>query len=100
MLFYARYTIVGKLEAVKRYLNGNESQMEIAKSIRVALPVFRTWIQQYHGEKSFEKRYTSYTLQYKKDGKYLYQFDLDSQISSNAQIELDNYSDIANIIIL
>lgn len=35
-----------------------------------------------------------------KDGKYLYQFDLDSQLSGEARKELENLSDIANIIIL
>lgn len=65
----AKFTVEEKLKAVKRYLNGKESQQTIADSIGVADSVFRTWIQQYqyHGEKAFEKRYTSYTLRYKLD---------------------------------
>ena len=65
----AKFTEEEKLQAVKRYLNGNESQRTIADSIRVAHPVFRTWIQQYrfNGEKAFEKSYTSYNLQFKLD---------------------------------
>ncbi len=65
----AKFTIEEKVKAVKRYINGRESQRTIADSLGVAYPVFRTWIQQYqyHGEKAFEKRYTSYTLQYKLD---------------------------------
>ena len=65
----AKFTVEEKLEAVKRYINGTESQKVIAGSLGVAHSVFRTWIQQYqyHGEKAFEKRYTSYTLQYKLD---------------------------------
>ena len=65
----AKFKIEEKLKAVKRYLNGKESQKSVADSIGVALPVFRTWIQQYqfHGEKAFNKGYTSYNLQYKLD---------------------------------
>ena len=35
-----------------------------------------------------------------KDGKYLYEFDLDSQLPGNIQKELGILSNIANIIIL
>lgn len=65
----AKFTIEEKLEAVKRYVNGTESQRTIANSIPVDVALFRTWIQQfqYHGESAFEKRYTSYSLQYKLD---------------------------------
>ena len=40
------------------------------------------------------------SINLEKDGKYLYQFDLDSQLSSDARKELEKLSDIANIIIL
>jgi transposase len=65
----AKFTVEEKSNAVKRYINGNQSQQTIADSIGVDESVFRTWIQQYqfHGEKAFEKSYTSYTLQYKLD---------------------------------
>lgn len=65
----AKFTAEEKLKAVKQYLNGKESQQAIANSIGVVKSVFQTWIKQYqfHGEKAFEKSYTSYTLQYKLD---------------------------------
>jgi transposase len=57
----AEFTVKEKLNAVKRYLNVNESQLTIAGSIGVHKSVLQTWIQQYefHGEKAFEKGYTS-----------------------------------------
>ena len=65
----AKFTPQEKLEAVIRYLNGVESQQTISDSIRVTNSVFQTWIKQYqyHGEQAFEKRYTSYPLQFKLD---------------------------------
>jgi transposase-like protein len=65
----AKFTVEEKLNAVKRYLKGSESQRTIAGSIGVHKSVLQTWIQQYdfHGEKAFEKGYTSYSLQYKLD---------------------------------
>jgi len=65
----AKYTVEEKIQAVKRYLNGVEGQRTIANSIGVDKTLFRTWIFQYqhHGEKAFEKSYTSYSLQYKLD---------------------------------
>jgi len=65
----AKFTIEEKLKAVKRYSSGKESQREISKSIGVHKSVLQTWIKQYqfHGEKAFEKNYTSYTLKYKLD---------------------------------
>jgi L-serine dehydratase len=35
-----------------------------------------------------------------REGKYLYQYDLDSQLSGDARKELEKLSDIADIIIL
>jgi transposase-like protein len=43
----AKFTVLEKLHAVKRYLNGTETQKAIADSIGVSKPVLRTWIQQY-----------------------------------------------------
>jgi transposase len=65
----AKFTVEEKLKAVKRYLNGMEGQRSIATSIGADKAILQTWIKQYqfHGEKAFEKRYTSYTLQYKLD---------------------------------
>ncbi|AFL98511.1 transposase [Desulfitobacterium dehalogenans ATCC 51507] len=65
----AKFTVEEKLKAVKRYLYGKESQREISASIGVHNSNLQTWIKQYqfHGEKAFEKNYTSYTLEYKLD---------------------------------
>jgi transposase len=43
----AKFTVEEKLIAVKRYLNGNESQRTVARSIGVHKSVLQTWIQQY-----------------------------------------------------
>ena len=65
----AKFTVEEKINAVSRYLNGKESQGTIADSIRVNKAVLQNWIKQYqsHGEKAFEKSYTSYSWQYKLD---------------------------------
>lgn len=65
----AKFSVEEKLKAVKRYISGKESQRTIADSIGVHKSVLQKWIKQYqfHGEKAFEKGYTSYTLQYKLD---------------------------------
>ncbi|PEL07405.1 IS3 family transposase [Bacillus sp. AFS017336] len=64
-----KFTSDERLIAVKRYLEGDESLKEISDSIGVDHSVFLTWIQkyQYHGEKAFQKSYTSYNLQFKLD---------------------------------
>jgi len=58
-----------KIDAVKRYLNGNESYKIIAKAIGVAKSKLIYWVKiyQYHGEEAFDKRYTNYPIQYKLD---------------------------------
>ncbi len=65
--FMAKFTSVEKIQAVIRFQSGTEGVKSIAKSIGVDHSVLLNWIKQYeyHGEKAFEKRYTSYTLQYK-----------------------------------
>ncbi|MET3287658.1 UNVERIFIED_CONTAM: transposase [Brevibacillus sp. OAP136] len=65
----SKFTVKEKLNVVKRYLMGNESQRSIASSTGVNHSVLRVWIQQfqYHGEKAFHKNYTPYTLQFKLD---------------------------------
>ncbi|MFF3024772.1 IS3 family transposase [Gottfriedia sp. NPDC057948] len=64
-----KFTSEEKLIAVKRYLEGDESQKEISDSIGVDHSVFQTWLQNYrhHGEIAFQKSYTSYNLQFKLD---------------------------------
>lgn len=64
-----KFTVEEKLSAIKRYLNGKESQRTISNSIGVNRAVLQNWIKQYqsHGEKAFGKSYTSYNQQYKLD---------------------------------
>jgi transposase-like protein len=58
-----------KIQAVKTYLNGNEGIKTVAESIGVSSGVFHNWVKQYEfiGEAAFEKRYTSYSAEYKLD---------------------------------
>ncbi|UKS62681.1 IS3 family transposase [Bacillus toyonensis] len=65
----AKFSSTEKIQAVKRYLDGTESGKTIAKSIEVTPSLLREWIRRYEssGENAFEKRYTSYSTQYKLD---------------------------------
>lgn len=65
----AKFTLEDKLDAVKRYLNGNESSNEIAKSLGTDNKAILNWVKQYeyNGIKAFIKRYTNYTQQFKLD---------------------------------
>jgi len=56
-----------KIQAVKRYLEGTESQDIVAKNVGVSKAILQTWIRQYqhHGETSFKKGYTVYPADYK-----------------------------------
>ncbi|MGG5735649.1 IS3 family transposase [Bacillus cereus group sp. IBL03679] len=65
----AKFSSKEKIQAVKRYLEGPEGGTSIAKSIGVDQRVFYHWISRYEysGEKAFEKRYTSYSTQFKLD---------------------------------
>ncbi|GAB6462425.1 hypothetical protein bcgnr5371_19540 [Bacillus cereus] len=65
----AKFSSKEKIQAVKRYLNGSESLKTIAKSIGVTPGLLRGWIRRYEssGKNAFEKRYTSYSTQYKLD---------------------------------
>jgi transposase len=67
--YMSKFNVEEKVEAVIRYQRGSEGLKCIAESIGVHHTILVTWIKQYelHGEKAFEKRYTSYTLQYKLD---------------------------------
>lgn len=58
-----------KIEAIHRYLSGNEGVKSIAKALGINHEVLRMWIKQYeyHGEKAFEKSYTAYSIPYKLD---------------------------------
>jgi transposase len=63
----AKLTAEEKIQAVKMYLEGIESQDTVAKSAGVSKAILQTWIRQYqhHGEASFKKGYTDYTADYK-----------------------------------
>ena len=65
----AKFTVEEKLQAVKRYINGNESLREIGKSIGTTDHNSTKWVKQYenNGEKAFIKQYTNYTQQFKID---------------------------------
>ncbi len=65
----AKFSVEEKLEAVKRYLNGNESTRDIGKEIGVTHRNLLTWVKQYehNGVKAFIKRCTNYTQEFKLD---------------------------------
>jgi transposase-like protein len=65
----AKFTADDKLQAVKRFLNGNESSHEIGKSIGTDNKAVLKWVKQYeyNGLEAFVKPYTDYTLQFKID---------------------------------
>ena len=63
----AKFTAEEKLQAVKRYLNGNESSYEIAKSLGTDNKAIFKWVKQYeyNGVGAFTKSCTNYTQQFK-----------------------------------
>ena len=65
----AKYTSEEKLQAVLRYLKGNESSVKIAESIGTDHTAILKWVKlyEYHGEEAFIKRYTNYSAQFKLD---------------------------------
>ncbi|MEC1722865.1 IS3 family transposase [Schinkia azotoformans] len=65
----AKFTAEDKLQAVKRYLNGNESSYEIAKSLGTDNKAILKWVKQYeyNGVEVFIKPCTNYTQQFKLD---------------------------------
>lgn len=65
----SKYTLEVKLQAVKRYITGNESYQTIAESIGVAKSQVITWVKLFEvqGEKGFKKCYTSYSSEFKLD---------------------------------
>ncbi|RAT14542.1 transposase [Bacillus cereus] len=58
-----------KIQIVKQYFNGIDGGKRLAKSLGIHSNVIYQWIKQYEafGEKAFEQRYTTYSLQYKLD---------------------------------
>ena len=65
----SKYTVDIKLQAVERYLNGNESYNTIAESIGATKSQVITWVKLFEaqGEKGFKKGYTSYSFEFKLD---------------------------------
>ena len=65
----AKFTIEEKIQAVKRYLEGNDSCQTIAKEWGVHKSKVQYWVRkhEYHGENAFFKSYTNYTLNFKLD---------------------------------
>ncbi|MEG0386119.1 MAG: transposase, partial [Solibacillus sp.] len=73
----AKFSTEEKLQAVARYLNGNESYRTIGKSIGVTHKAIQKWVKQfeYNGVNAFNKRCTKYTQQFKLDVlKYMIEF--------------------------
>lgn len=68
--FMVKFSPEEKLEVVRRYLDGSDGVKRLARSIKIHPSVIQQWVKQYKavGEKAFEKRYTSYSLQDKLDG--------------------------------
>lgn len=56
-----------RIQAVQRYLYGNESMIEIAKDIGVTDRVVNEWVRRYqkNGVETFLKSYTKYSADYK-----------------------------------
>jgi len=56
-----------RIQAVQRYLNGNESMIEIAKDIGVTDRVVNEWVRRYqkNGVETFLRSYTKYSADYK-----------------------------------
>jgi len=65
----AKFTAEDKLQAVQRFLNGNESSYELAKSLGTDNKAILKWVKQYeyNGVEAFVKSYTNYTQQFKLD---------------------------------
>ncbi len=65
----SKYTVEVKLQAVERYLTGNESYKTIAESIGTVKSLVITWVKLFEaqGEKGFKKGYTSYSSGFKLD---------------------------------
>lgn len=63
----AKLTVEQKIQAVQRYVNGNESMNEIAKDIGVTIRIISNMVRLYQksGIEAFLKSYTNYSAEYK-----------------------------------
>ncbi len=64
-----KYTAENKLQAVERYLSGNGSSYDIAKSLGTDNKAILKWVKQFehNGVDAFIKRCTTYTQEFKID---------------------------------
>lgn len=64
-----KYTAENKLQAVERYLSGNGSSCDIAKSLETDNKAILKWVKQFehNGVDAFIKRCTTYTQEFKID---------------------------------
>lgn len=67
--FMVKFSPEEKVNVVRKYLDGSDGVKRLARFIKVHPSVIQQWVKRYKavGEKAFEKRYTSYSLQYKLD---------------------------------
>lgn len=67
--FMAKFTAEERIQIVLRYVHGIESIKAIAQEAKVSLSIVSGWIRLYEqqGIEAFQKKYTSYSLQFKMD---------------------------------
>lgn len=65
----AKFTAEERIQIVLRYVYGSESIKAIAQEAKVSLNIVSGWIRLYEqqGIEAFQKKYTSYSLQFKMD---------------------------------
>jgi len=63
----AKVSVEQRIQAVQRYLNGNETLIEIANDIGVTAQIVSEWVRRYqkNGVETFLKSYTNYSADYK-----------------------------------
>jgi transposase len=64
-----KFNTEDKLEAIQRYLQGNDSYHTIGDSIGATHYTIMNWVKQYeqHGVEAFNKSYTAYSVEFKLD---------------------------------
>ncbi|SDB59349.1 helix-turn-helix domain-containing protein, partial [Lysinibacillus fusiformis] len=62
-----KVSVEQRIQAVQRYLNGNETLIEIANDIGVTAQIVSEWVRRYqkNGVETFLKSYTNYSADYK-----------------------------------
>ncbi|SFS58222.1 helix-turn-helix domain-containing protein, partial [Lysinibacillus fusiformis] len=61
-----KVSVEQRIQAVQRYLNGNETLIEIANDIGVTAQIVSEWVRRYqkNGVETFLKSYTNYSADY------------------------------------